>query len=1636
MNEQEIIVVLGMHRSGTSVLARAIQSLGADLGVNLMPPVEGNNPRGFFEDLEIQAVSDKVLRRLGRRWNSVGPYPKEPQLSEDIADLSDAAVRIVEGKLASDRVFCFKNPRTAVLLPFWSQVFDRLGLTPRYVVSVRNPADVVESLRSRDGMSDSEGLFMWLTHYMNICRGTSPDTRMFVSFDSMIEGPGEVLDRLAAFVGRSKLALREKERNQFLQEFLDKDLRHHSHENPLDAGIPGPHVILSLYELLGSLASGELSDGNEEFRTRWKVIEREFRELDTAYELFGRQESRLLSLQGENDKLKVALFKYQVAANPDAVRPTITLSSETEVAAHVDLLQETINQLTDRTAADSRRIFDKLSDLERTHAQLKSLESEVTQKSAEVDALSSKLAELKGQADSRQNAHAAERRSLESRITALTSEVAKKDSEMAVLINSRSFRLTRPLRVTRSYLVRLRAERARSLASGAARLTWRILPLPADAKTRLKHHLFFRTGRTFAWTKAYRDWVAHEAFHGRIALATSDPGEKSTSVLPHRRLGSEARDAGWSSETGGCTASIKPQLWSGHSSVLEQFCNAGPVPYDELPLEIVQHASAITQKSSLTVSVIIPTWNRQTTIQRAIDSALDQSYPPLEIIVSDDGSTDETLKIVRSRYADAIAAERVVIVENEHGGVSAARNAAMRIAKGDLFAYLDSDNRWRHHFLNTMVAAFEDNDEIVTAYAGLVSFDLDNGSKRIRSRDYDRRQLLDWNFIDLNIFMHRRIAFDIYGGFDESLSRLVDWELIIRYTKHYCPLFLPFIGLDYYLSEKTLANITHTVALDENRQKILNKHFQERVQLGLETLRIAYFIYDFPAMSQTFVLNELRWLVSHGYDVKVYYAISPEPSAELDFDIDSHCVSNADDLARLFREHGRNICHSHFAYPGATLFVRPACESTGVRFTLMPHAVDIFHHKNRARNRIGEVVADPNCLKVFVFGDHHRRFLLDRGVPREKVAYAFQAVDVVDFAAVEAAACDSRFASPRPLHGIVIARFIQKKGIEFLLEALSRLDHQKFRVTLYGYGPLEDAYRQSIRELRLENVSFGGVLVGKEQVLQAYAEADFLVAPCVEADDGDMDGFPTVILEAMAAGIPVVTTSISAIPDYIRDGIEAILAEPGNVESLVDALERLASMTQPRRIAMLGHAKRFLAERIGTERTIQRLLDVWEGYRIEILLVTYNVSGYDDREATYEIIRRILSRTTTPFTLTIVDNASDADFWNKIVSLCRGKEDMRLLRKGRNVLCGPATNVALRLGTEEYLVYVCSKEGFVRAHGWERPLLDFMRKHPEVPIAGDLSYLPRHTLGKELALHPEFSKFRGGEFACANPGRPFGHVQGGIYIADRARLVSVGGFNSALPQSNMDVEMSYWLEVNGYPLGRIASVASKTVKTLPPLRATLSESVQIAHPLTLHTVAGFDRIGLAGAEACNVCGAVTGDEATDGPGRLFDGDGVAACCGSTPFGRSLFRTLAADRRIHRGGKMAMLSADQSVADALRPGMFSTVLRSDRGADLIRVLEGSEEAFSCIAIDERYVGEADRAEFWRTVASSIQDDGLLLIASASWEKAGDSPGEVQLIDFELDREGISCDRVVVDEPSSTLMLDWRPLVRFDVSRTAG
>jgi GT2 family glycosyltransferase/glycosyltransferase involved in cell wall biosynthesis len=239
----------------------------------------------------------------------------------------------------------------------------------------------------------------------------------------------------------------------------------------------------------------------------------------------------------------------------------------------------------------------------------------------------------------------------------------------------------------------------------------------------------------------------------------------------------------------------------------------------------ISKAQRLSSVPDVFISVVMPVYNRESVVETALDSILAQSYKNYEVIIVDDGSDDATCQVVENYIAENNISEKFVLVRlGTNSGVSSARNAGLDVAKGEVIAYLDSDNEWDSEYLNLVGFTYKDNPGSDCAYAGQEVWlnDKNKGIKfrtNLRMVPFNRSLLENGNYIDLNIFSHKRSMVERKGGFREDIYRLVDWDLILRYTEDKPPVFLP-LPLNHYYFGFADNQITKTESYEKNLKKL------------------------------------------------------------------------------------------------------------------------------------------------------------------------------------------------------------------------------------------------------------------------------------------------------------------------------------------------------------------------------------------------------------------------------------------------------------------------------------------------------------------------------------------------------------------------------------------------------------------------------------------------------------------------------------------------------------------------------------------------------------------------------------------------------------------------------------------------
>jgi glycosyltransferase involved in cell wall biosynthesis len=245
----------------------------------------------------------------------------------------------------------------------------------------------------------------------------------------------------------------------------------------------------------------------------------------------------------------------------------------------------------------------------------------------------------------------------------------------------------------------------------------------------------------------------------------------------------------------------------------------------------------------------------------------------------------------------------------------------------------------------------------------------------------------------------------------------------------------------------------------------------------------------------------------------------------------------------------------------------------GGTFSFTAHARDIYHtyvspavDDAKRRAKLSEAAF---VVTVSDFNAAHLRALCPEAAGR--IHRLYNGIDLSLFAPAETAV---------PGRIVAVGRLVEKKGFGVLVDACALLKARglDFECRIIGDGPLQERLSSQIIGLGVaDRVSLSGPMP-QERLADELGTASIATLPCVITPDGDRDGLPTVLLEAMGKAIPVVTTTVTGGPEIVAEGETGLLCPPDDPKALADALERL--LCDPARARTMGAAGRLRAERL------------------------------------------------------------------------------------------------------------------------------------------------------------------------------------------------------------------------------------------------------------------------------------------------------------------------------------------------------------------------------------------------------------------------------------------------------------------------
>lgn len=297
---------------------------------------------------------------------------------------------------------------------------------------------------------------------------------------------------------------------------------------------------------------------------------------------------------------------------------------------------------------------------------------------------------------------------------------------------------------------------------------------------------------------------------------------------------------------------------------------------------------------------------------------------------------------------------------------------------------------------------------------------------------------------------------------------------------------------------------------------------------------------------------------------------------------DARDAYQAVQLAALIRERRLTHLHAHFATLPATV-ARLAAVLTGITYSFTAHAKDIFHESVRPDN-LARTLADASA--VVTVSEFNLAYLRQTfGAAASRVVRIYNGLDLTRFPVGTART---------PGHIVAVGRLVEKKGFGVLIDACAELRARgvPFSCDVIGSGELEADLRAHVRALGLEaQVRMLGSRPQRE-VATAIASATVFAAPCLVGEDGNRDGLPTTLLEAMASGTPCVSTDVTGIPEVIAHGDTGWVVPQGDAVALADALrDVLANPAAASGVAI--RARRRIEQEFDARRNAARVFSLF-----------------------------------------------------------------------------------------------------------------------------------------------------------------------------------------------------------------------------------------------------------------------------------------------------------------------------------------------------------------------------------------------------------------------------------------------------------
>lgn len=692
------LLVLGMHRSGTSAITRVLNILGAALPKEILGAGRGNEA-GHWEPTRLLALHDEMLAEAGSRWDDWRALDLSVLPPFRLVHWEAKIERLIAEEFGDAPLFVLKDPRVCRFVALYEQVLKRMGITPRYVLSLRNPLAVAASLGLRDGMTPNFAGLLWLRHVLDAEAATRGQARAILSYERLLSDWRSVDAVFASMPPGSEGANVPRVAAE-IDGFLSRALQHHAPST--DELAMRPDVQAWVKEVYAGLRALEREAGDSAALEGLSSIHKAF---NAGGEVFGAAFHEVSELEARHrtalgvSEMRESEFRGRLAALGAALA-----ASEAE---------------RDEVGQDRARLRETLgAALKDGEAHVARFQAEVAEKSAEINFLTSMIALTSDQHAAKVSDLQKESSDLRQRLFDVEARLADHARREEQMLGSWSWKLTRPLRVA-----------------------WTLWRQSRVVVTRL-WEIRRRVG---SWRRVfYQGWTRVRALGVKetVQRLVSRPLHVTHDLIGDRYLALQ-------------------------HDVTRRFSPTEEINDLEGPL----------------ISILLPVYKTPLAyIERAIASVRQQTYVRWELHIVDDGSNSPPLTELLKRHEAEEPRIKVEALE-ANGGISAATNAALSMARGDYIGLLDHDDMLTHDALEHVALAILADPSLDLVYSDECKVDEGGQAGEFMVKpDWSPSLLLNCMYIG-HFSVYRKSLVEEVGGFRSRFDFSQDYDLALRVTE-------------------------------------------------------------------------------------------------------------------------------------------------------------------------------------------------------------------------------------------------------------------------------------------------------------------------------------------------------------------------------------------------------------------------------------------------------------------------------------------------------------------------------------------------------------------------------------------------------------------------------------------------------------------------------------------------------------------------------------------------------------------------------------------------------------------------------------------------------------------------------------